>query len=480
MNGLSLLRVLRGTPSTSEIAVIMLSSAEDRDDILQAAKLGIRGYVLKSHFSLKDLMTRVTQHFGSATPAVATTESSAIDSSPNVAAANSNSTITAPPRCSVPTKPGAIPSLMNREQCIARAKESLHGRTLSGVVAEVIAVAASPRGDASDLTSLIARDPLLSARVLQVANSTAYASARGVVSTLPEAVRNVGSRVVRNIAAGSGVFDAMPPSDSDGLNLVRCWQHAFAVATLCQRFASEGQSGLAYLVGLCHDLGEILFQGQFADEYRQVLELQQLTGKPRDEIETTVFGMTHGELLQTIVTCLELPTSISAPIQEYHSKGITSSAGSSLTRLLRVADLYSNGMLLASSNQSPLRPITSADTSAVTGQGGTPEVDRIAVRGEILGLSAALSRFSKGQQAEAMTAPYPRLPVRVWLARFVVVFPRSNRSCSRIACRPQNEKYAAQRWRGRRTSGNCRRGTQRVNGRLDLDRAEKGPHSPGR
>ena len=41
---------------------------------------------------------------------------------------------------------------------------------------------------------------------------------------------------------------------------------------LSQRLVPEEQSGLAYVVGLCHDLGEILFHTHFAEEYRQLLK----------------------------------------------------------------------------------------------------------------------------------------------------------------------------------------------------------------
>jgi two-component system chemotaxis response regulator CheY len=63
MDGISLLRILRRGAFPSVVPVMMLSGEEDREDVLQAAKLGIRGYVLKSNFSLKDLRVRISRHF---------------------------------------------------------------------------------------------------------------------------------------------------------------------------------------------------------------------------------------------------------------------------------------------------------------------------------------------------------------------------------------------------------------------------------
>ena len=89
--------------------------------------------------------------------------------------------------------------------------------------------------------------------VASAANSATYASQRGQVTNIAEAVKNIGCAAVRNIAAALGIFDAMPATTQATFNPIRCWQHSFAVAQLCERLmtatdASAG--GIAYLVGL--------------------------------------------------------------------------------------------------------------------------------------------------------------------------------------------------------------------------------------
>lgn len=337
-----------------------------------------------------------------------------------IAAPAAAALIGAPP----PTKPpGGTPAspiarLLTRDECVLRAEQAMQARTLSGVVAQVIALAASPRSDLSDLASLIARDPMLSARILQAANSASYASTRGMVSTIPEAVKNIGCSAVRDIAASLGVFDAMPACSPDGFNPIRCWQHSFAVATLCQRLAGDADSGAAYLTGLCHDLGEILFHTHFGAEYRQVLDAQSATGRGRDELERRMLGMSHGELVVTILRCLGLPDAIRGPIEAFHRAGITGrGAGDKPTRLLRVAELYANGLLLASSPQSPLMPLTRPECRAATGEEEPERPDGVPLRNEIFALTAMLARLSSRDEAALMAPPYPRNATRVWLAR---------------------------------------------------------------
>jgi CheY-like chemotaxis protein len=59
MNGLLVLEVFRGTKSTRNIPVILLTGSADRKDILQASRLGVNNYLLKSAFTMSDLLSRV-------------------------------------------------------------------------------------------------------------------------------------------------------------------------------------------------------------------------------------------------------------------------------------------------------------------------------------------------------------------------------------------------------------------------------------
>lgn len=432
MDGMSVLRALRAQSATARLPVIVLTAAADKGYVVEAARLGVRDYVLKSKFSLSDLLTRVRKYVPNPAAALASSQAagsaercpvqSAAAPAPSpllrdaLPRSNADSPLMAGAIAGTQTSSSDLPRLLDREQCVARAEQALQARTLSGVVAQVISLTASSRADLPQLASLIARDPMLSARVLQAANSVSYASTRGMVSNLPDAVRNIGCAAVRQIATALGVFDAMPPSEPDGFNPIRCWQHSFAVATLCQHLSPETESGRAYLIGLCHDLGEILFHTHFGSEYRQVLEIQKATGQPRDQLERAILGMTHGELLQTILERLGLPDAIRGPIQEYHAVGITGRLAAPGARVLRLADLYANGLLLASSTDSPLMPLTRAECRAAVANENPDRPDGPGLRNEIFVLTAMLARLSPKDEAALLAGVQPRA-ARVWLAR---------------------------------------------------------------
>jgi HD-like signal output (HDOD) protein/CheY-like chemotaxis protein len=405
VGGMAMLRALRKLPAMAHTPVILLTATSDKKVVLEAARLGVRDYLLKNRFSLGELLERVQRRLN------------APDDAPAGMAGQpaAKSTAKSQPRLD----PNARPErLLARNDALARAESAFDMKTLPGVVMEVISQAASPRADSGSLATLIGRDSMLAAKILQVANSSAYAANRGMVSTLPEAVRNIGCDTVRNVAASLSIFEAMPNQGDGSFNLLRCWQHSLAVAVLCERLAALSNtcpSNVAYLVGLCHDLGEILFRTTFAREYHQVMEFQARTGQRRESIEREMLGVTHNELVGIILTKIGLPESIRGPIDAMRSK--THKGNNPVARLLAVANVYANGLTLCESPQSRVAPITKADCRAATGQDDPAVPDAAGFRGEIVAMTAVLARLSAAEERELTSPLIPPSDTRVWLAR---------------------------------------------------------------
>jgi hypothetical protein len=263
---------------------------------------------------------------------------------------------------------------------------------------------------------------MLSTRILQAANSAAYTSARGRATTVLEAVRKVGLSTVRNVAAAIGIYNAIPATDADGFSPVRCWQHSFATAALCEHLAQQQPDhaqapGIPYLAGLCHDVGKILFHARFGTEYRQVLEAQQRTGRPRAELEIAMLGLTQAELSSLILKHLALPAAISTPIEMLHSGQNNASPAGRIARLLRLAGRFANGMLLACGPESPINLIAQADCRAALGVDNPAAPDAQQTRSEIFVLTGMLARLSPEEESKMMSPMYEHQTLRLCLVR---------------------------------------------------------------
>jgi CheY-like chemotaxis protein len=69
MDGFAFLRQLRAHPGLASVPVILLTAASDRKFIIEAGKHGVKDYLLKSRFSLADLLARVRKYAEPAAPA---------------------------------------------------------------------------------------------------------------------------------------------------------------------------------------------------------------------------------------------------------------------------------------------------------------------------------------------------------------------------------------------------------------------------
>lgn len=429
MGGLEVLESLRAAPATAKVPVIMLTGSGDKDTVIKAAKYGVHDYLLKSHFALRELLERVRKYVGEAganaapappvsTPLALPPHLTRAPNDTHQAIHSSNASEERQARGSAESgakKHG--PQTLTREQTLERIEQYTESKTLAGVVAEIVALASSPRAGLPELVDLIRRDALMCARVIQVANTAAFATNKPRVTTTEDAVRNVGLSNVRRIATSVSFFDTFPPDAADGFNLIRCWQHSFAVAAIMDRLLAGSptvQPGVAHLVGLCHDLGEIVLRQCFGETYAAVVETSGQSDTPVHQSIARSFGIPHHELSETVLTRLGLPPAITTPIREY-AGGARTAAPSLLARALELADGYAQGLMLASSPQAMVAPVTVADFRAVSPNplviGGQ------SLRSEVLSSTSLLARLS-GEDEVRLTRPhFPRRNLKLYYAR---------------------------------------------------------------
>jgi HD-like signal output (HDOD) protein/ActR/RegA family two-component response regulator len=403
MNGMAVLQFIRQNSSWASLPVILLTCISDRRFLAMAARLGVRDYLLKADFSLSEMLARIAKYcpVAQSVPAPETLPSSPGPYQQSPPAANA---VAKADNASEAT------TVLTRDDCLARVEKALEGRALSGIVTEVLMLVNSPRSALADLASVIGRDPALTARILHTANSAAFRGSRKMVVTLPEAVKQLGCGNIRNIAMTLGIVEVMPAGQSDDFDPVRSWQHSFAVALLsehlCQASPDENDSAIAYVVGLCHDLGEILFRTEFGAEYSQILQACNRDGVPLHELERKTLGVTQGDLAAIILKKLGLPDNIRRPIEQYHSS-LNHPARMPLGRVARVlhlADLFANGMLMAAAVGSCVSPVIKTEVRELFGKDdpSLPDVD--ALRAQILALTGLLANLSAADHAK-LTQP---------------------------------------------------------------------------
>lgn len=184
------------------------------------------------------------------------------------------------------------PSLVERLDAIEDLPTIPH--TMQAVLSSLDSVSAS----AARLEGIIKEDPVLTAKVLKVANSAAY-GAGTEISSLSRAIVTVGFDEVRNIVIGlslSGLF--CDDLGFEEFNAVDIWLHSIAVAT-CAKMIAQEINGLdpeeIFTAAMLHDIGRILFCLYFPDELRDVLATVHNDNISLNEAEEQ-YGLAHSEI----------------------------------------------------------------------------------------------------------------------------------------------------------------------------------------
>lgn len=161
------------------------------------------------------------------------------------------------------------------------------------VVMKLIDALRQPDVNLHAIADDLAQDPMLSAKVLRLANSS-YFGGRGSLSSIDSAVSTVGTQALTTIVLTCGVssaFVAVP-----GVNLRQFWTDALVCATAAARLSKifKADPDSAYLCGLVHATGHLMLCQAFPDQARShFADAPLLDRLEMAERERTAFGITH-------------------------------------------------------------------------------------------------------------------------------------------------------------------------------------------
>ena len=197
------------------------------------------------------------------------------------------------------------------------------GNALSDSLGKLDSMLSDPRTSVEDFTRIIEIEPVIAGRVMKWANGALYGSGRAEVTTLKMAVGRLGLYLVRDL-----VYSVTLPrlfTKSAVLNHRQFWKHSLAVAIyarlLCRKNqTSEQESDLAYMAGLMHDVGVLVFAAIIPTQYSKFIETCQTTGKLLEEREEAEFGISHQELGAIFMTrWWSIPFNVAAAVKQHHA-----------------------------------------------------------------------------------------------------------------------------------------------------------------
>lgn len=384
INGLEFIKYLRSRGHYRLLPVIMLTAHGDPAFIIEAAKLGVRDYLLKSSFSLLELNQRIQAHMAkmpSGQPSSLLMGSSVVD---------------------VPPPPGQHQAAVvaSNELPKISMEELLNGVSLLALkpqAAKVMAICASPDASLAELEVELKQNPVLTAKILQVVNTTAYR--RGApVNKLNDAISLLGMMNLRNVVSsavvGDGILTDMVEEDA-----WRGWQQSLALARVMGAVDDPKIGpfpGSGYILGLCSNIAPMLvahFMGERYQMIRSHCESHKVS--PLKALEM-IFGHPIDEIYAEVLARVGLPEQITSVLKEFSSinSGATFESMSRTVRVMDASNQWCRAMGFAMLPFMPLRAVSKEEMRE------TPALARVPshlgeIRTEVMSLSYEFTRDSK-------------------------------------------------------------------------------------
>jgi putative nucleotidyltransferase with HDIG domain len=171
----------------------------------------------------------------------------------------------------------------------------------------------------AELSEVVATDAALATELLAVANS-AFAGARGRVSSINQAAAILGFKRIAGIAAAVALRSYVGPL-SQTSTVRACWLHNLATALSAEHMARALQldAQVAYTAGLLHDVGRLALIAKFGGEYLRMLRGPTPEDGTFHAQELARFGITHSEAGRLLLERLGLPMMLSNAAALHHT-----------------------------------------------------------------------------------------------------------------------------------------------------------------
>jgi putative nucleotidyltransferase with HDIG domain len=180
----------------------------------------------------------------------------------------------------------------------------------------------SPYCSIQRIGEIVASDPGVAAKILQLVNSAFFGFANKV-SNAETAVLLLGVGVVRSLALTVHLFSAFDPGRCAGFSLENTWYHSLQVGQLARKIAEleSGEDKLmeeAFTAGLLHDVGKLILAHHRPVEYSEVMAQAHKEKRPVLEVERERFHANHAELGAYLLDLWGLPTPLVEGVAFHH------------------------------------------------------------------------------------------------------------------------------------------------------------------
>ena len=178
--------------------------------------------------------------------------------------------------------------------------------TVPKVVQELMRSFGDEQVSFTHVAAQISADPVLSAKLLRLANSAYFHFPRSIGS-VDDALRMLGFVMVRNLVLGNGMAAAF--RKTPGVDLPAFWRYNLHVACAARWLAAEAQapSDAAFTVGLMHGIGQLHLHAAAPEAMASLDRKMPVLEAARAELERRELGFHHGDVAAELARLWRFP-----------------------------------------------------------------------------------------------------------------------------------------------------------------------------
>lgn len=188
--------------------------------------------------------------------------------------------------------------------------------TAPKVVEELINSFNDPDVSTDEIAKKVGTDPVMSAKLLRLANSAYYHVSRSI-GTVEDAVMMLGFVTVRTLVISSGLvsgFKSVP-----GLDLKQFWRYSLHSAVAAKWIAKQAKENtdLAFTIGMMHAIGQLVIHSAAPEQAMQLDKIAPPLDSRRLDAEQVSLGYNFADVGAELAVRWKFPEPFSNAIRSF-------------------------------------------------------------------------------------------------------------------------------------------------------------------
>ncbi len=199
--------------------------------------------------------------------------------------------------------------------------------SVPALYSEIIEVLQDPAADVDTVGNIVGKDVAMTAKILKLVNS-AFFGLGNEISSPGEAVTYLGTDTIKSLILATHAFSHAESINLKGFPMSMMWEHCLEASNAAKAVAfCEGTDRKlideAFVAGLLHDIGKLVFAMNVPQEYQQALDLAREKKLTMAAAERQVFGADHADVGGYLLGLWGLPVPVVEAIALHHRPDAT-------------------------------------------------------------------------------------------------------------------------------------------------------------